>query len=105
MPALQKWQMPTRRQEKARQARQDAKASRACCDTLWAGRRYAPCHYCGRTVARGGTFFKAVGAVHEPGHRSLGADPTDAAANVIACHDCHFNGPSGAHRLSERRTA
>ena len=98
MPAAPKSSMPTRAQERARERRQAAKARKACCDTLWAGRFYAPCHYCGRTVRRGGTFFGDVGAVHEPGHRSLGADPTDANVNVIACHDCHFNGVSGAHR-------
>lgn len=105
MPAIPKHLLRTRRQDTARQRRQQAQARRACTDQVWGGRFYAPCHYCGRTVQRGGTFYKAVGAVHEPGHRSLGADPTNPDEGVIVCHDCHYNGPSGAHRSAERRSA
>ena len=102
MPAQRKDQLLTRARQQAQRTRQQAKARRACTDTVWAGEFYQPCYYCGRTVARGGTFYQAVGGVHEPRARSLGGDPTDATANVIACTSCHFNGPSGAHRRSVR---
>ena len=99
MPAQRKDQMRTRQQDKASKAYQATKARRICTDTLWDGEFYQPCYYCGRTVARGGTFYKAVGGVHEPRARSLGGNPHDAEASVITCDDCHM--PKGAHRRSE----
>lgn len=100
MPSQPKSTLRTRAQDKASKRYRKGKARRVCTDKLWAGEHYQPCHYCGRYVARGGTFFKAVGGVHEPRARSLGGDPADAQVNVIACEDCHM--PNGAHRRSVR---
>lgn len=109
MPATPKAEMRTRRQDKARADRLAAKARRACTDAVWArdgeaesdGSTWAECHYCGVPVARVGGWWW-TGHVHEKLARSLGGDPHDPDGAVIACHLCHFNGPSGAHRRSER---
>ncbi len=108
MPSHQKSELRTRQQDRARQQRQDAKARRSCTDAVWArdgvvnGKdTWAECHYCGVPVARVGGWWW-TGHVHEELARSLGGDPHNPAGAVIACHGCHFPGPSGAHRRSVR---
>ena len=101
MPAKSKAEMTTRKQEKARRDRQDAKARKACVDAVWA-RANSKCEYCGRMVSRpGGTsFWLDVGHVHEERARSLGGDHTDPSGCKLTCVGCHM--PSGAHRRSVR---
>jgi hypothetical protein len=45
---------------------------------------------------------REVGHVHEIVPRSLGGDATDPDNCLLLCPGCHFNGPSGAHRKTER---
>lgn len=110
MPAQRKDQMVTRRQQKARQQRQDAKARKACVEAVWTRARmkdgwlpdseYAQCEQCGDIVWRDGVLYFS-GHVHEKRARSLGGNPHDPDQCELLCYSCHFNGPSGAHRRSE----
>jgi hypothetical protein len=104
MPAKQKSEIVTRKQEKARRDRLEAKARAACVDAVWAreGDGAAYCQDCGAMVMRYSPFPFEVGHVHEKRARSLGGDPHDPDQCELLCYDCHFNGPSGAHRRSVR---
>ena len=57
---------------------------------------------CGAYVKRASTYFREVGHVDEKIPRSQGGDPTDPENCRLLCHDCHFSGPSGAHRITKR---
>lgn len=87
-------------QVRARRRREAQAARRRCLDAVWERAR-ARCEGCGRYLRRGGTYFREVGHVHERVSRARGGDPTDPANCLLLCFDCHFNGPSGAHRRSE----
>ena len=103
MPATPKAEMRTRRQDKARADRLDAKARKACVQEVW-NRAQARCEACGRNVypPSEACHPMMVGHVHERLSRSLGGNPSDPANCVLLCVRDHFNGPSGAHRRSER---
>jgi hypothetical protein len=108
MPSQPKSSLRTRKQDKSRQARVDAKARRKCVEAVWAQcgalgsyGQWGYCHYCSRVVQRTGAYWER-GHVHETRARSLGGDPHDPKQCVLTCHACHFNGPSGAHRRSVR---
>jgi 5-methylcytosine-specific restriction endonuclease McrA len=88
---------------KARQLRTYARDRQACVVAVWTRAQHR-CEYCGRWVEKPRETddpFKA-GHVHERIARSQGGDPTNPDDCVLSCHPCHFNGPSGAHRKSER---
>lgn len=105
MPATQKWQMRSRKQDKARLERLAAKARRRCTDAVWA-RAEGFCEDCGMGLLRWAEPESArSGHVHERRARSLGGDETDPSQCLLLCRGCHFNGPSGAHRASERPSA
>lgn len=96
-----KFPKPTpRASEKAKSKRQAAISRRVCILAVWL-RAEGLCEECGRRVEQSSTNFKAVGHVHERVSRAQGGDPTDPANCVLLCYQCHFNGPSGAHRRSE----
>jgi hypothetical protein len=111
MPSTPKSELRTRKQDRDRQARQDAKARKACVEAVWARTRmkdgwtadseYSQCEQCGDIVWRDGVLYFA-GHVHEKRARSLGGDPHDPSQCELLCHACHFSGPSGAHRRSVR---
>lgn len=103
MPAIPKHQMRTRKQDKARQARADAKARRACVDEVWE-RAQGHCEECRVLVYRPGTavVWLRYGHVDEILPKSLGGDPHDPDNCRLLCHPCHFSGPSGAHRVTVR---
>lgn len=103
--------------EKARKKRNGMADRRVCTDAVWrrAGNGFSghcecdgcpncltPGRECGRFVKRGGTFFKALGHVDEKVPRSRGGDPHDPDNCLLKCYDCHFSGPSGAHRITRR---
>lgn len=107
MPALRKDQLRTRRQDRARRDRQDAKARRICTDAVWARQGdavegWGNCELCLAFVLRASESHHNLGHVDEILPRSLGGDSTDPANCRLLCHDCHFSGPSGAHRLTDR---
>lgn len=105
MPAISKGQMRTRQQDKASRKYQHAKARKACVDAVWDRERVtvyvARCQGCRRIVRRDVEAAFVRGHVHEKRARSLGGNPHDPDQCLLLCHDCHFNGPSGAHRRSE----
>lgn len=80
----------TRRQEKARQARQDVKARRACVDAVWQ-RAQGRCEQCGVVVyrPRSGVVWTRYGHVHEVLFRSRGGSPIDMENVVLLCVPCH----------------
>lgn len=97
---------------KARTLRQYAAARKACVVRVWARagwslhHPWAACESCGRFVSKDAVPPSPhAGHVHERRARSLGGDPTDPAQCELICTPCHFNGPSGAHRKSERAEA
>lgn len=102
MPAQPKSAMRTRRQDRASQRYQDAKARRACTDVVWGGREWGSCVLCRAFVLRASESYWRVGHVDEILPRSLGGDPHDPKNCRLLCHQCHFSGPSGAHRLTDR---
>jgi hypothetical protein len=85
--------------EKAREKRDDQAARSYCRLVVWKRAGYR-CESCGRPVKMASDFFKDVGQVHEKVSRAKGGDPTDPENCVLLCYDCHFDGPSGAHRTS-----
>lgn len=99
MPSQPKSTLRTRRQDKASQAYQNAKARKACVEAVWA-RADGCCEYCGRFVWRSSAFAPAVGHVHEALARSLGGDPANPQHAKLTCSECHM--PNGAHRRSVR---
>ena len=102
MPATPKHQLRTRQQDKARQARQDAKARRLCVDAVWQ-RADSHCEECRAVVYRPGScvVWTRYGHVHEVQPRSLGGDPHDPSNCLLLCVRCHGE----AHRLRFGRTA
>lgn len=93
-----------RAKEKARKKRQADAARAACVKAVWARAEHR-CESCGKYVREpfGGwaRFFGEIGHVHERVSRARGGDPTDPSNCLLLCFDCHFSGPSGAHRKSE----
>ena len=96
MPATPKHEIRTRKQDKARQGRLDAKAREACLDAVWnrsgdaveiglSGR----CEACRKTVWRYSGSPMMQGHVHEIKPRSLGGDPTDPNGCQLLCPVCH----------------
>lgn len=110
MPAQQKDKIRTRAQDKAAAARRYAVKRRKCCDDVWKREDAVPfgdtvmalCERCHRCVLRASSFPFQLGHVDEKIPRSLGGDPTDLDNCQLLCHYCHFSGPSGAHRNTER---
>jgi len=91
MPAKSKAEMLTRAQQKSRQARQDAKARRACTDQVWGGHdvQHGNCAKCRRFVLRSSVTPWVLGHVHEKVPRSLGGDPADPENTELLCFVCH----------------
>lgn len=96
MPAPRKDQIRTRKQDKARQARADAKARKACVVFVWERDRGC-CQKCGVAVYTPSLArcVSVTGHVHEVVPRSRGGDPHDPAGCVLMCAICHGK----AHRL------
>ena len=109
MPATPKSAMRTRQQDRARQARQAAKARKACVKAVWAraGATFGPwarCEGCGGAVRLGDQApYVTAGHVHEKRARSLGGNPHDPTQCELLCMSCHM--PNGAHRRSVRASA
>ena len=99
MPATPKSQLWTRAQERARERRQAAKARKACVEKVWERENYR-CESCRQHVFRTNAFHDRLGHVDEIVSRAQGGDPTDPNNCRLLCYQCHFSGPSGAHRAS-----
>ena len=101
MPAQQKSQMRTRRQDKARNDRQKAVSRQACVDAVWA-RADSQCEVCRCYVVRPGvaSFVMGVGHVHEVVYRSRGGSPRNPENCQLLCPYCH----ALAHGLRVGRT-
>ena len=104
MPAVPKPE-PLKR-VKARTLRQHAAARKACVDAVWTRADHC-CEVCRRWVKRPRETDDVlqVGHVDEILPRSLGGSDTDVENCRLTCYRCHFSGPSGAHRKTERRLA
>ena len=104
------WKPEPWKRVKARRKAKKARDRRACCDIVWTrARSRCECDDCGkhegrcsRFLKRASTFWKEVGHVDEKIPRSQGGDPTDPTNCRLTCPDCHFSGPSGAHRITKR---
>jgi len=88
---------------KARTARQHAAARKACVDAVWKRADHS-CEMCMAWVwrPRETESILDVGHVDEIIPRSLGGSDTDLENLRLVCHQCHFSGPSGAHRKTVR---
>ena len=105
MPAKSKAEMTTRRQDKARQDRADAKARKACVAAVWL-RAESRCEWvdgpirCFQPVNLWASraFWMTLGHVDEIVPKSRGGSPHDPENCRLLCHAHHFSGASGAHR-------
>ena len=107
MPSQPKSTLRTRRQDKASRKYQDAKARRSCTDAVWArdgclDEGWGNCVLCGAFVLRASESHLNLGHVDEILPKSLGGAEDDPANCRLLCHNCHFGGPSGAHRKTDR---
>lgn len=94
----------TRKQIKAKAERQYTK-DRAICRQIVYDRARGCCEWCGRPLVlkpQDARYEAEIANIDEIVPRSKGGDPTDPRNCRCLCHDCHFSGPSGGHRLKDR---
>lgn len=110
------WKPEPHARVKARAKRQAAAERRACEDVCWSRAgdgQTAECECdgcpkcanpgrCARAVWRSHVSYFKVGHVDEKLSKALGGDRTDPQNCRVVCRDCHFSGPSGAHRITRR---
>src|SRR5678809_897648 len=101
MPPLPKPEPHWKARDRTRRQREAARQIAA--DATWS-RADHQCEVCGRWVKRpkDTVYPFEMGHIDEILPRSLGGSDTDTKNLRLLCHDCHFSGPSGAHRKTVR---